>query len=392
VRSARVWIRLIGLTLLLGCFVVPVQAEDVEKKFRIGLGFGFLNVQDEIASDSANALNLVDSLQSPVDFYRDPRNDSAAFGNLEIKPGGIASLFAQYAVTKTFLVEASVGYQRTSVGDVEVQAQFEGIEIPDIQRFDFAIYRYEVGEIEQIPLQLTFLSRFRPRAKLNPYLGAGFGYTFVGFEPSDEFNQLSVNMDGSQGAHWRISSAFFGNETLAPTTDPIHDLDGATVEFSGTWEGHVVGGLELSFKRKWVVFLDARYTFASRNAAVNFDGGGDLGNSVPLLTDFCANPPGTVPPGGDLDTVCPGSDAGAAAINGLYGPMRVTFGGLVDGGRLVPNPGAPPGTDCSDPIDQGDCVFVLEPDGELDRGFYYAQGGSFKYDAFSLQLGVRYSF
>ena len=60
VRSARVWIRLIGLTLVLGCLVMPVQAEDIEKKFRIGVGFGFLNAQDEVPSDSANTLSLTD--------------------------------------------------------------------------------------------------------------------------------------------------------------------------------------------------------------------------------------------------------------------------------------------------------------------------------------------
>ena len=35
---------------------------------------------------------------------------------------------------------------------------------------------------------------------------------------------------------------------------------------------------------------------------------------------------------------------------------------------------------------------VYEPDGQLDPGFYYAQGGSFKLDAFSMQVGIRYTF
>ena len=38
------------------------------------------------------------------------------------------------------------------------------------------------------------------------------------------------------------------------------------------------------------------------------------------------------------------------------------------------------------------CKNILAPDGQLDTGFYYAQGGTFKYDAFSLQLGIRYTF
>jgi hypothetical protein len=393
VRAARVWIRLVGLTLLVGCFLVSAQAEDVEKKFRIGFGAGFLNSQDNVPSDSVNVLNLVDSFLTTVDRYRDPRSDSAAFGNLEIKPGPVVSLFGQYAVTQIFVIEASVGYQQTELGDAEVQVQFDGMVIPDEQRFDFQIYRYEVGDIEQIPTQLTFLARFRPRASLNPYVGAGFGYTFVGFEPSDEFNELSANMDGSQGAHWRVTSGFIGNDTLSPSTAQIRDLGGATVEVGGTWEAHLVAGLEISFKRKWVVFIDARYSFSSRSASVGFDGQQSLGNPVPRETNYCANQPGDTPPGGTRETVCPGSLAGEAALNGVYGPTRITYGGLLDGfGGVVPITGAPPGTDCSDPEQKEFCKNVLQPDGQLDTGFYYAQGGTFKYDAFSMQVGIRYTF
>ena len=392
-RSARVWIRLIGLALLVGCLFVPAQAEDVEKKFRIGFGAGFLNAQDSVESDSVNVLNLVDSFLTTVDRFRDPRADSAAFGTLEIKPGPVISLFGQYAVTPIFVIEASVGYQQTELGDVEVQVQFDGMVIPDEQRFDFQVYRYQVGDLEQIPTQLTFLARFRPRATLNPYVGGGFGYTFVGFEPSDEFNDLSVNMDASQGAHWRITSGFSGNDTLSPSTSPNRDLDGARVEIGGSWEAHLVAGLEISFKRSWVVFIDARYSFSSRTAKIGFDGQQDLGVAVPRETNYCANLPGDTPPGGSRETVCPGSVAGEAALNGVYGPTRITYGGLLDGfAGVVPIVGAPPGTDCNDPDQKDYCMNVFEPDGELDPGFYYAQGGEFKYDAFAMQIGIRYTF
>jgi outer membrane protein W len=393
VRSTRLGWRITGLTLLIGCcFTIEASAEDVAKKFRIGLGVGFMNAQDEVPSDAANTLNLLDSLQSPVDFYRDPRNDSGAFGALEIKSGGLATLYGQYAFTKTFLVELAAGYQKSDVGDVQVQAQFLGLDIPDVVRFQFQVYNVPVGQVEQIPLQLTYMGRFRPKSSLNPYLGAGFGYTFLGFTPSDEFNQLSVAMDASQGQHYTVSSAYYGDETLVSTPDPVHDLAGASVEFSGTWESHLVGGVEISFKRKWVVFVDARYSFSTRSAKVGFDGTESLGTSVPLLTDYCADPPGAPPPGGTRQTVCPGSVAGERALNGVYGPMRIDHGGLIDGGRIAPKATAPAGTDCTDPLDAGDCEFVLQPDGVVDPGYYYAQGGSFKYDAFALQVGIRFTF
>ncbi len=98
------------------CLFLPARAEDVEKKFRIGLGVGFLNAQSSISSDSANTLTLVDAGLEPVDFFRDPRNDSAAFGNLDIKSGALGTVFGQYAVNKIFLIELSVGYQKPISG------------------------------------------------------------------------------------------------------------------------------------------------------------------------------------------------------------------------------------------------------------------------------------
>ena len=391
-RPAKGSIRVLGLTLVACCLFLPARAEDVEKKFRIGLGVGFLNAQNSVSSDSANTLTLVDAGLEPVDFYRDPRNDSGAFGNLDINSGALGTVFGQYAVNKIFLIELSVGYQKTDLGDIEVQAQFQGIEIPDLERFRFEIFRLDAGEVEQVPLQLSFLTRFRPRASFNPYIGGGFGYTFIGFEPSDEFNDLSVNMDASQGSHWTVNSAFFGNEALIPSADPLHDLDGARVDIRDTWEWHAIGGVEISFKRKWVAFVDLRYSVSSRKAQISFDGTDDLGVGVPNLTDFCSNPPGSFPPGGDFFTVCPRSEAGNAALAGAYGPTRILIGGLVDGGSLQPDDDAPPNTDCSDPTQARFCTFLPMLDGEVDPGFYYAQGGSFKYDYFSLLVGVRYTF
>lgn len=382
----------VGLALIVASAVLPLHAEEVGKRFRLSVGLGLLNGQGKAGSDSANALTLVDSSQGAVDLYTDPRNDSAVFGNLEFKPGTYASVSGQYALSSMFLVELSAGYQKTTLGDIEVQAQFDGVPIPDIERFVFQTYQIEAGDVEQVPLQLSMLARFRPRARLNPYLGAGVGYTIVGFEPSDEFNTLSRNMDASQGQKWTVTSAYIGTETLAPTTDPVHDLDGAHVDIEDTWTWHGMGGLELSFKRNWVAFLDVRYSLSSRKASVSFDGPGDLGSAVPNVTDYCANPPGNVPPGGTRQTVCPGSPAGEAALIGEYGPVRVALGGLIDGGHLVPNEGAPPNTDCTNPQQAGQCMFVSEPDGLVDTGFYYVQGGSFAYDAFTLLLGVRYTF
>jgi len=65
--------------------------------------------------------------------------------------------------------------------------------------------------MDYIPLRLSGIVRFRPRAKFNPYVGAGIGYSIVGFDPSDEFNQLSLAIDSSQGGQGQVTSALDGS-------------------------------------------------------------------------------------------------------------------------------------------------------------------------------------
>jgi Outer membrane protein beta-barrel domain len=352
-------------TVVAGFVGRPALAEDVEKKFRVSASFGMYNVQDEVHSDAANNLILLAPDLEIETLYRDPRNDSAAFGNLEIKSGGIVSAQAQYALSSIFLVEASAGYQKTDVGDVEVQVQFLGLDLPDIERVHFDTFHVSVGEIEEVPVQLTFLGRFRPRSSLNPFFGVGFGYVFQGFAPSSEFNDLSTTMDSLRGGLATVSPDFPGDLSLS-NPSATTDLAGATVDIRDTWEWHLAGGMEYSFKRKWSAFFDMRYSFAARSMEIGFNGGTDLGIAVPNYTTF------------------------SGRVSEVFGPILIASGGLVDGGRFTPLPGQPPNTNCV--TDPGRCEFVREPDGTKDAGYYYAQGGKVKYDAFSLVLGVRYTF
>ena len=48
---------------------------------------------------------------------------------------------------------------------------------------------------------------------------------------------------------------------------------------------------------------------------------------------------------------------------------------------------------CADPITATACYFDEDTlDGEVDPGFYYVQGGRFTYDAFSFQVGAKFTF
>ena len=346
----------------------PALAGEIEKKFRISLSGGFFNAQDEIRSDSGNELSLLSDDQSFEDFYRDPRNDSGVFGNLDIQSGSMVSFRGQYAVTSIFILEASVGYQKTDVGDIEMQVQFEGIDVPELESFNFTIYRIPAGELERVPIQLTALARFRPRSNFNPYIGAGVGYTLIGFEPTDELNELSLNMDRSVGGQMLLTSAFFGNPALLPAAS-FNDLDGARIEANDTFEWHIAGGAEYSFGPKWALFVDLRWTFSSRKLEISFNGQESLGVSVPQFTDFV------------------GSDTATTT----YGAVQIIQGGLIDGGSLIPNINIDPNANCV--LNPSQCVFELgNLDGVIDQGAYYVQGGQIDYGGVGLELGARFTF
>ncbi len=367
---SRTAIGAVAVYCLLFAAAPAVQAVDVEKKWRLGFSLGGLNNQDKIESDAGNSFTVVDRDFEFAAFYFDPRDDSAVFNDLDINSGGIATLSLQYAITKILIAEVSAGYQKADVGDIELQVQADNV-VPDaqIESFDFSIFQIPAGELERIPVQLSLMARFRPRANFNPYFGAGAGYSFIGFEPSEELNALSRNLDASLGAQAVLTTALNANPSMSSLAEPIGDLTGATVDARDTFEWNAFLGAELSFAKNWVVFLDLRHTFSSRALSFSFNGEESLGRSVPNLTDFSDSP----------------------LASEFFGAVAVTDGGIVDAGSFVPIATAPPDTDCADEPQL--CFFDTSlRDGELDTGLYYIQGGSVSYDAFSVQVGLRFTF
>jgi hypothetical protein len=166
------------------------RAEDISKKWRFGFALGGYDSDDKIVSASANRMFTLnpcsETMSCPAGAdtilraFEDPRNDSSAFGALDVRPGYMGTLSAQYGISKIFVIEGSVGYQKGDVGDVEVAVQLfgDGSDDPNID-YNFTTQRVPVGEIERVPIQLTGLLRFRPRAAFNPYFGAGVGYAVL---------------------------------------------------------------------------------------------------------------------------------------------------------------------------------------------------------------------
>ncbi len=342
-------------------------AEEIEKKFRLGFSLGDYDTSGAIHSAAANRRALFLPNGELDDLIYDPRNDSGAISNygIESQLGGVLS--ASYAVNRLWYVEASVGYRSGTVGNVQVQAQFAGTPIPTGQSFNFAIFNLDGGTITQVPLEFTVGIRFRPKATFNPYLCAGFGYTFMSYSPSDDINQLSTNLDQSTGGFARISGTLFGGERFNSPAS-FTNLGGITVSVDDAPEWHIGGGFEFTVKSRWTLFIDARYYTYSGKFGMTVNGASDLGISVPNDRAFITDP-------------------GAL---GPFGSVQVVEGGLLDGGSWEPDPSFP-GTNCAE-TNNINCVFTGPKDGVPDPGYYYVQAGSVRYNGASLQIGFKFTF
>ena len=355
------------MLLVLGVTTVS-RAEEVEKRFRIAFGISGYSSNDQVHSSSGNRRTLFEPNGEFHDQIFDPRNDSGALSNFGVEPAYGGTFSASYAFNRMWYLEGSVGYRQGTVGNVEVQAQFQGVPIPITQSFVFTIFNLDGGTLKQIPVQATGGIRFRPKAAFNPFICLGVGYTFNTYEPSDELNALSVNLDRSTGSFARVSGGAVGGETLQPVGAPTN-LSGITVDVPDAPEWHAGGGFEYSFHTKWVVFLDARYTVYSGKFAMRVNGSNELGISVPADRAYITDP----------------------GAFGPFGAYAIEEGGLVDGGSWVPVAGAPVGTVCT-PSQTDSCEFSGPADGVLDPGYYYVRAGEVRYDGFSVQLGVKFTF
>jgi hypothetical protein len=344
------------------------RAEEIEKKFRLAFSVGGYSTTDQVHSAAGNRRTLIKPNGEFDDRIVDPRNDSGALSEfgIESQYGGVLS--ASYAINRLWYVEASAGYRSGTVGNVQVQAQFSGVVLPtNPPQFKFAIFNLDGGTLTQVPVQVTGGIRFRPKAALNPFICAGVGYTFNSYEPSAEIDQLSLDMSHATGGFSELTGTQLQGETLASPTS-FEALRGITVDVANEPEWHAGGGLEYSFKSRWVAFLDMRYTVYSGRFDMKVNGTNELGISVPSDQIFNTAP-----------------DA-----FGPFGAIQINDGGLIDGGKIVPKVGHE-GADCS--VEPGNCFF--DPsirDGINDPGKYYVQAGKVRYDGLSIQLGVKFTF
>jgi hypothetical protein len=197
-----------------------------------------------------------------------------------------------------------------------------------------------LGELTRVPIRLAGTWRFLPRKPFRPYLGAGLTYTVVGFEPTAELDRMSLNLDESSGKWAYLPLASVGTIPVHFPSDPLVQLERASVETGDKLGWDAIGGVEWTAAARWRLFVELDWSFAGSDFRILWNGADELGLSVPQ---------GSTP-----------VDSALAAAP--FGAVYIEEGGLLD----------------------------VDSDGAPDRGTYYVSGGSFTMDGLSLRLGARF--
>lgn len=380
-----------------------VGAEDTRKKWQIGGGISYWSTIDDIRSNSTTAYapgggNL------PSVTYSDPRPDANELNQPTIQDGWKFDFNASFGITRWFALEIGASYFQGPVGNIEFYTEDRHLAInlvktlqdpadgsancsnpngpnyaPDCRAMtgstDPAIVIRNgflpVGELTEVPVQLSGIVRFRPESPFDPYVGAGIGYIFTGLDTSqsnigtpvpmsvssivgDQRRIVMRNFEDVQAYTEGLKARIIQSGVRGIQTFPVDLPDLAEIEnFGGTPitalsatvdsapEFHLMGGVDYYFTNHFSLYIDGRYTWAQSKVEVRVDGQTQIHTGI---KDYgCVN--------------------GAATCETLDGDV-------VDISNVVIT---------NDTIDDVDDVLLI-------------QGGDIRLGGFSLGIGVKYTF
>jgi hypothetical protein len=349
---------------LLACGGTALAAEAYGK-FRLSFMINNQSSSDGLRTNSGNTSRFEGGPLGGIMAIDDPRPDSASKNEASIKDDFRYDFEVSFGFLKwkwgELTADASVGYFKGDVGNLEVSGQFDVVDPVRITCGEVTRYHVlyvSVGQVTEIPVRLGSTLRFRPRATggpirgMNPYIGAGIGYMFNEIDPSGEFLKFSDNVAHSVGHYTKATG-----HGLSGRAGPDHQLKAAEAQAHDTFEYHVHGGIEFPINKNFLIVVSGSWMWAQEMMDITVDGKHSFGEAIPV---------------GDTEFEYP--------VGGM--PVVVTQGGLLDyaSGRPVPKPNE-------------NCKFRIGPqDGIPDTGSYYVQAGELRYDGFTIGVGVRYQF
>ena len=299
-RRFKLW----QLVLALACGALvfqPATAEDTKGKWQLGLGFSYHATTDYIRSNSDVSVSETvagEMTGIPSIIFVDPRPDQNMLNEPSVRDDFKFDFNASYGLTRWLAVEMAVGYMRSNVGNIEYylvdnsKILDAGSLSADPQNLcgpnqNGPCYRYTgaesqsskptnfflpVGEITQMPVQLSALVRFRPESPLDPYLGLGVGYIFTDLKTDREFNERSETIGALD-----VVSAFEGEVDIGGDPAKVAIAPGfkpapLQAEVSDGFEYHVVGGIDYFLNEHVAVYVDARYIWSDTSIDITTDG------------------------------------------------------------------------------------------------------------------------
>jgi len=354
---------------------LPSVAQETKGKFRTSLHVDYLTIADQIYSNANNTL-ILDVGGTGLVGYTDPRDDRAEEKAATIGDGGAYGLTVDYGLAGwkwgELQIEGNFTHFESEVDNLEVSYRVQGVYPIGTSLVDFSYptcsggscpyltFPTNVGTVSWDQPQLGAKIRFRPTKQFAPYVGLGVGYYLVDFKRSAEIDLLSRNLAVSSGNYIVYSPKTFEQKTVSR----LNGFGPIEVTADNAFEYHLQAGVEYTLaamKRRWTLFLEGRYFFTDGKVRITTDGVEEFGMSFPedargLPQDF-------------IDTL----DVGGF-------PVAMNIGGLMDISSVYPDPKN------SSRAKRG------PPDGVLDPGYGFIQGGTIKYGGYDFSFGVRFTF
>lgn len=275
----------------------PSLAEDTKGKWQFGFGVSFYSTKDYIRSNSDVALagEVIGESGLPSVGFVDPRPDSFMLNKPSVEDDFKFDFTASYGLTRWLAVELAASYLKAPVGNIEYHHEDRDRSIGDGYASTVngcgptqteRCYNYapsapfstkfnsflQVGQITEIPIQLSALARFRPESPFDPYVGLGIGYIFTDMETSAEFDALSRHLESQL-----VNTFFEGDITdlTSPTTVlPFPGINpvGMTAEVKDSFSWHAVGGVDYYVNERFSFYVDARWVSTAGALNIEIDG------------------------------------------------------------------------------------------------------------------------
>jgi|GEM_PF-2682981 len=319
----------LGLGLLL--VSSRVGAEDTRKKWQLGGGISYFSTIDDIRSNSTTAYaptNVTTGGSLPSIVFSDPRPDANELNQPTIQDGWKLDFNASFGFTRWFALEVGASYFQGPVGNIEFYSEDRSLPValvsttenPPDGSANCAVEEclkmsgapdpqvvikngfVPVGQLTEVPIQLSGIVRFRPESPFDPYVGGGIGYIFTGLDTSqsDVGTPITITASNYRGDNRQVVMRNFDDvqaytnglivksigtgaraiQTFPVNLEDLHEIEtvggtpitGLTATVNSAPEFHLMGGVDYYFTNHFSLYIDGRYTWAQSKVEVRIDG------------------------------------------------------------------------------------------------------------------------